>query len=40
MPYSMVSFRIILSDLERLSKIFSDMNRRALLATAEFLVLI
>jgi len=28
-PYSTVSFRITLSDLEWLSKIFNDMNRRA-----------
>jgi len=36
--YSTVSFRITLTDLERFSQIFDDMNRRAVSATAELLV--
>jgi len=39
MPYSTVSFQMTLSDLERLSKIFNGMNRRAVSAAAELLVL-
>ena len=37
-PYATVPFRMILSDLEWLSKIFNDTNRRADSATAELLV--
>ena len=40
MPYSRVSFRLTLSDLEWLNEIFNDMKRHAvgLSATAELLV--
>ena len=37
-PYSTVSFRMTLSDLEWLSEIVNDTKRRALSATAELLV--
>jgi len=38
MPYSRVSFRMNLSDHERLSEIFNDMNHRAVSVTADRLV--
>jgi len=38
MSHSTMSFRMTLSDLERLSKIFNDTKRRAVSATAELLV--
>jgi len=37
-PYSAL-FRMTLSDLERLSKIFNDTKRRVVSATAEFLII-